>query len=800
MKRVLYAGELSFIKGRIDHEGWYIPWGVYGEISEIEAEMRLREAASGVSLGLGIGYRGYYAAKLMPGENGGRYLAVVRRRDGVTMMLAQKALPAAEDWISLRFVRQDQAFSVYVADRCILSCVDTISSHARLGEAGVLFLDERTVQVRQLRILGMPATKEKEEKPALDPLVWRADFSKEAGLAYWQHSGGNWGLSAGNENNVYALENAVDYAETWLNAFDRDPTIRCTLRAVNPKAGAQFGLLLRASPETAYVRVGFDLDGGGWFIEDTCAQEDCPVQRVTAPFRGGLPLDGKMKLCLEARGNSLALAVDGRPALFFDGLLQGGIGCLGVFARNTALEIHDFVCHLSNGLPPIPGMISYTPPPDRMVASMEIEDLGQGRLLGITKDGLVLSQDWGASFALLPPNNPYQGADPEGFYQSVLKRTDGSFLQVRMNSLDVQTSPDMRTWKTVGNVMPEGKPDVLFHTSSLTEIDMPGGGKRIFCPLAFRRRTDARLGHAMGHYSKFYYSDDDGKTWRASRTDTRELLPAAPEVEEASTWAESKVIRCADGSLRAYYSRNRLGCMQYTVSWDQGETWGAMTPLPYMQCAGASYAIAEDPGQRGTYYMVWVNSSPLSLGSLMARTRLSLARSTNGKDWVFLADLERMPLCFSGRMPWRYPPLFQILDPSLTVTEKYLFISFGRSAWTDTDRPYYHHQQRVRLVRLEKERLHAFPWNAATVAELGFPASITLEKAPKKTRYGLGEALDLSGGTFLLTALDGSTRSAGTEALMAWPPPRMDCPGKQTIHLYQENGFCCEMEIEVEEQ
>ena len=61
------------------------------------------------------------------------------------------------------------------------------------------------------------------------------------------------------------------------------------------------------------------------------------------------------------------------------------------------------------------------------------------------------------------------------------------------------------------------------------------------------------------------------------------------------------------------------------------------------------------------------------------RTRISLARSQDGKTWNYLGDGEYMSLRFADEMQHLYIPLFQILDPSITVTEKYVYLTYGIS-------------------------------------------------------------------------------------------------------------------------
>ena len=121
--------------------------------------------------------------------------------------------------------------------------------------------------------------------------------------------------------------------------------------------------------------------------------------------------------------------------------------------------------------------------------------------------------------------------------------------------------------------------------------------------------------------------------------------------------------------------------------------------------------------------MTWVNDEPVSRGNGSNRTRLSLARSYDGKKWHYLCDAERMCLRFADEMPYTVIPLFQIVDPSITVTEEYVYLTYGISMFADKNAKQgelkaFHHEQRPALVRFEKKKLKEKPWDVSNICDM----------------------------------------------------------------------------------
>ena len=836
-----YEAPISWLEWERDGGGWFVPKGSYGVIRSAVAELVIDSRCAAVSVGIGIGFDGYYAARLAPAAEAGRetdYILTLERKDDIDLPLADcflsecgKSIRPGEPF-SLGISRKDHTLFAYLNGQLLMEAQDPWGPLPTRGRAGVRFTPEHCCEIRAFRFEGeaLPEPARHAQTPV--PCRFETDFSRDGDEKYWLQSrdAAPWQLKETEDGRVFGCRYAEKYSESWLHVFEEDPTVHCVFKAIPGTEGGCFGLFVRSSPETAYLKAGYDFSRRRWYMASTDSETDKTIQTLYQSRECALSPDEWHRLDLETRGRSVCLCLDGMPVLRTDAAEHTGVGRLGVYARECGVLLKYFACELPFGLPPQPGVTAYTPVLEKNAASMEVEDLGNGTLLGLTKVGLMLSEDDGMSFRALPGENPYRGTDPQGQYQSVLHREDGTFLQTRLPAFEVLSSDDCVHWEHVGCVVPDGeKRNGLFHTAAMREITLPDGGKRLFLPISWRvnlrpgdsyadtwkiwqpdtgkvstgdrrhpRQKNAK--RPQGHFTEYYYSDDGGRNWKKSETTSRDLLPVRPALMDAYSWAEPKVIQCPDGTLCSCYSRSRMGCVQYILSHDSGVTWQGPFPIPQMQCAGSSYAIEKDPYEKNTWYLVWVNSAPLERGNLQGRFRVSLARSHDGIHWKFLADLERVPVCYSD-FAASHSPLFHIVDPSVTVMKDYLLVTFGRSSRSEASENglwQYHHSQRVRVVRAEKQYLTEKSWDAATVTDLTFPQRVRIRQLPRKTVYRVNEPLSLEGGLAEETLLNGETVRKPMDALMMPVPPDMTVPGEKTVRLYEPDGyFHCEFTIEV---
>ena len=118
-----------------------------------------------------------------------------------------------------------------------------------------------------------------------------------------------------------------------------------------------------------------------------------------------------------------------------------------------------------------------------------------------------------------------------------------------------------------------------------------------------------------------------------------------------------------------YNSWNRYPCIVYSESTDNGVTWGPIQKMPEFVCTTSSMQIVRDTyaDNDTTYYMVWVNCD-------QARSRLSLAKSTDGKSWSYLGDFWRWECAYQnvGGLP-----VAHIVDPFVSVSRDKILAGSG---------------------------------------------------------------------------------------------------------------------------
>ena len=589
--------------------------------------------------------------------------------------------------------------------------------------------------------------------------------------------------------------------KTYLHLFESNPTVRLKMKFESGTGDCKdFGFVVRNSPVTAYVKIGYDLTSNKWYIKESQCEGDLPVNFATATTSNALTENVWYDVTLAVSGDTATLTVDRDGAdeysYVFSGISNCGTGLLGFYTDNTALCIDDIDITLPDGDTALSGIVEYGLYDDSYMAVFEIEELSNGTLVGVGTSNVGLSTDGGATFSDVTSQKPelYDGA-----YPSLTKLHDGTFLRINSSFEVYSSSDDMASWEKICEcVAPYSSGNRItriFHVNSINELKLSNGNYRIFMPVGVRTYANAYTTTSSGHYTEVYYSDDGGVTWAKSANDTTNVLYASKN-DSSSDWTESKVVLCDDGSLRMYYSRNALGCMQYTVSTDDGITWSGLYQVPQMQCASSSFSLIKDDSPLAgdtDYYLVWVNNEPVYLGSSFSRTRLSLAKSTDGKNWTYLCDIERMtPEVYSSDLTMT-SPIFQIVDPSIYVNDDYVFVSYGCSGNSGTS---FHNALRLRIARIEKSALTPKSWNASNVSNMLFTQSLTLTAAPK-TAFSLNETFTYSGGTVRITRLDGTVKDIDTSRMYVETKPDMTAAGQKTVVLYDMNGFSVSYSINV---
>lgn len=162
-------------------------------------------------------------------------------------------------------------------------------------------------------------------------------------------------------------------------------------------------------------------------------------------------------------------------------------------------------------------------------------------------------------------------------------------------------------------------PDPAYYTINNDRIVQLRSG-RILVPLAHTK--DYSLNHRF--VSTVYYSDNEGKTWKASKTSI--------DVKQSSIGAEEPgVVQLSNGHVMLWF-RTNTGHPYQCFSDDGGVTWSRPGPMAVV-APNSPQSIKRIP-LTGDLLMVWNNS-------VSKRFPLSAAISKdNGRTWEDMKDLD----------------------------------------------------------------------------------------------------------------------------------------------------------------
>lgn len=788
---------------------------VYGEINSVSADMQLLTSYTYGGVMLNVSMEGQYTARVdMATYNSSGALVpklqVLKGDDKLTSVkLADKGVQLTEgDWFNIRLTYIDGILSAYVNDTLIYSYDMGEDTTYPEGRAGVVIwngngkFDNFTVRGVAKDI---PAS-------AVDPVPteYQDDFEDETSGQnpdYWveETTADVWKTAEAGGNTYYGTAGSEAYTSSWLHVFEKDPTVTMHFMYDAEASAAELGFYVRMSPETAYVKVGYDVAKQLWYVMDTEAERDTDVHLTYSDITNNPAANTWHSIKIECSDRYITVTVDDEVIFAQHKVSQVGYGRIGVYCQNTKFYIDNVTCECPNGDIVQDGLIEYTMSEAFYDAGVDLTVLDDNQIIGLGVYGSYFSTDGGESFDIIGGVSAdetdvvekYEDLTGKQGYQSVLRLHDGSLLIVHNSDYVVKKSTDnLETWTDIGRVVPTnylkdalGRRNVTSHNNSLTEVQLSDGTWRIFMPVAVCVYPDDLATSVSGHYTEVYYSDDGGVTWQKSRNDTRDIIFNYAEIGNTVEWAESKIIKCADGTLRMYMSRAKYGCMQYTVSYDGGVTWEGQYSVPELQTAKSSFNIIQDTD--GTYYLVWVNNNPVRIGATFSRTRLSLARSTDGMNWEFLCDLERMSEEIYGSDMTLSTPLMQLVDPSIEVDDDYIYVTVGLSAGSDTTintgGGNYHQGLRPSLWRIEKDKLNARPWDASTISDMLFVKSMEVTE-PVQTRFEYGDTFSYLGGKVMATRMDGTQFSVDMSQLILAEEPDIYAPGTQNVMLYNSNG------------
>lgn len=705
----------------------------YGEINSVEADVMVTNADNGfASLFSCMGEAGYYHVRITKATKWTLIwkTEIVRvqlyKNAGSHTLLATKDTDiefSTEQWYNLRLTTIDGQLEVYLDDTLVLKYDDSTSSdYMTSGTFGfrTLYGDMR---YDSLRVMGTDLSSE-QYVPQIEATSYADDFEDEVtgkNPSHWIETtdSDNWKVYDKNGSQAYGTKtNALTYS--WLHTFESDPTITLDFMVENAGQTGRIEFLTRYTQAVySYAGIGYDFSQSKWYIY--CARGEDFEPRTTYANAGFELTTGQWyNLKIEENGTNIKVYVNEELVIEETNAYMTGYGRIGVLSEHANLFIDNFTYTMPHGEKVDDGVIEYIFDDDvyGTLSHLEIESLGGEQLLGVYgSNKRFLSNDNGVTWT---KTDLYADVKAKGLgYPSILQLSEGTYLMVYADTFEVYKSTDyMNTWTKVGQILTDvgdnlstsGEWENLIHVNALTKVTLENGTVRIFLPIA-TRRFDAEGNTYTGHYTRIFYSDDEGKSWTESKNDTRGVVPNYSDDTNAYfSWAEAKIIQCADGRLRMYNTR-QYDSVVYMDSFDDGETWEGFGSVMQLQNGQTSYGITEDPQNLGTYYMVCINAKAITYNSMQPRNRLTLAKSTDGMNWEFVTDIER----FTSYSGYESAELYQIIDPSISIINGYMYVTMGRSYNGSTKA---HGEQSVLLVRLEMDKLsETSEWNDSNIAD-----------------------------------------------------------------------------------
>lgn len=161
-------------------------------------------------------------------------------------------------------------------------------------------------------------------------------------------------------------------------------------------------------------------------------------------------------------------------------------------------------------------------------------------------------------------------------------------------------------------------------------------GGRLVLPLCLHMLPDYAKPDWQGT-ALCYLSDDEGRTWRASREKFTGKDPAGKRV----TLQEPGLIELRDGRLMMY-CRTTSGSQYVSYSSDHGDTW--TPPVASNILSPCSPALVKRIPQTGDLLLVWNNHQDIDPKLAKLRTPFTVALSKDdGRTWLPAKTLENDP-------------------------------------------------------------------------------------------------------------------------------------------------------------
>ncbi len=526
-----------------------------------------------------------------------------------------------------------------------------------------------------------------------DPTVFTEDFASDDGYFTEIDNGKNWVIGDGRMS-----VSAADETLSLLHVYETNVKATADITFAS-KANGKAGIALRWCAADCYVKAGYDFTRGGWFID---SREGYEFYLRNNAFKAASVEAGRTyKLEFTVDGGNASLKVDGETVLTANGIETVTPGRIGLFAQNADISADNFEAVLLSGQGSIMKNVIHNHPLKYSTkVGVSFVEPGDGTVRYMLPGVGFTSNDNGYTWE---PDKLFTDTNTQ--FHDVYRLNDGSILKIGTRTTDGKRyivalrSVGGGEFTEVGTICAGTYPGTAGNANNMNDkLFQSPTTNRIFFVQNYDDSTKTLNGAQV--FTVVYYSDDNGKTWTESETGSWEI-----EGNEGTVFfGESKVLECADGTLRMYNSWNTFGCIVYSESADNGKTWGPLVKMPEFRCATTSMEFARDAyaDNDHTYYMVWVyDEDRTDTDKTMPRSRLALAKTTDGKSWVYIGDVWRWE---SGYRYYNGAFVNHLVNPSVYVTEDTVIAASGYSDYID-GMPGFHGDQQQHVWTFDKASL-----------------------------------------------------------------------------------------------
>lgn len=539
-----------------------------------------------------------------------------------------------------------------------------------------------------------------EGTPVDAPEVVKVDFSSDEGYFNEANGENNWYY----KNGSYVAD-AKDYASSYLHVYEKNVIYKARL-SYSKENGGNMGIITRFNAAHAFIKAGYDFGKGEWYIESRDGK-DYYLHRV-ASAKAKLTPNTAYDIEFTLLGNKATLSVNNKNVISDAAVDHYSPGRLGLYAENASVSFDSVEITLTSGMGTVWKNVHYTRIPG--------EETHQGGTFFERNDGSIQFVKHSAlPYKSVDGGKSWQECEAwsdvyENGYINMIRLHNGDWLRILKVNIDGKyymisrtSSDDGETWVD-GGIVCEGKfkGNTTANANNMNDKVMQTKDGRILYCQAYESSKANGMVDGRYIFCSYFFSDDNGKTWYKSETDSFDLQG----IENEPYFGENKLLECADGTIRMYASWHMLGYLTYAESTDGGKTFG---PLQYMYefptvTSSMQFCKDEYADNDYTYYMVWLNNECKSVNTHTPRARLSLAKTTDGKNWVYLGDVMRWESTFMDGST----VINHVVNPSVYVTEDSVIIGTGFSEGRQEAGELgasYHQGQRQHIFTVKKNTL-----------------------------------------------------------------------------------------------